>query len=124
MKNVFNNRIKCKSKMWKVIWVIENHIPNNGPFAMHLATTRLAFRQGLLQITYLQWTTYSATAVSCVTILMVQGVLSFFISFKQAATISSMLTDSDVSGQAQSPEPGPARPSKARPEAGLGSGFQ
>ena len=31
---------------------------------------------------------------------------------------------SDVSGRAQSPEPGPARPSKARPEAGLGSGFQ
>jgi hypothetical protein len=33
-------------------------------------------------------------------------------------------TLSDVSGRAQSPEPGPARPSKARPEVGLGSGFQ
>jgi hypothetical protein len=37
---------------------------------------------------------------------------------------TSQVDDSDVSGQAQSPEPGPARPSKARPEAGLGSGFQ
>ena len=26
-ENVFNNRIKCKSKKWKVIWVIDNHIP-------------------------------------------------------------------------------------------------
>jgi hypothetical protein len=31
---------------------------------------------------------------------------------------------SDVSGRAQSPEPGPVRPFKARLEAGLGSGFQ
>jgi len=36
----------------------------------------------------------------------------------------SLHLSSDVSGRAQSPEPGPARPSKARPEAGLGSGFQ
>jgi hypothetical protein len=35
-----------------------------------------------------------------------------------------IISRSDVSGRAQSPEPGPARPSKARPEAGLGSGFQ
>ena len=31
--------------------------------------------------------------------------------------------NSDVLGWAQSLEPGPARPSKARPEAGLDSGF-
>ena len=40
------------------------------------------------------------------------------------AGIREQVEDSDVSGRAQSPEPGPARPSKARPEAGLGSGFQ
>jgi hypothetical protein len=27
-ENVFNNRIKYKSKSEKVIWVINNHIPN------------------------------------------------------------------------------------------------
>ncbi|KIM73012.1 hypothetical protein PILCRDRAFT_81467 [Piloderma croceum F 1598] len=42
----------------------------------------------------------------------------------ETAHLVDNAADSDVSGQAQSPEPGPARPSKARPEAGLGSGFQ
>ena len=27
-ENVFNNRVKCKSEREKVIWVINNHIPN------------------------------------------------------------------------------------------------
>ena len=67
------------------------------PLYMCLSTARLAFRQGLLHLellTYLRQSfTYSATAVSCVTILMARDVLSFLISFRRAATISSMLVD-------------------------------
>ena len=67
------------------------------PLLMCLKIARLEFRQGLKHLTlftYLWWSfTYSVTAVSCVIILMVWGVLNFLISFRHAATISSMLTD-------------------------------